>query len=141
MLISLLNLRYCNSCLARNFARHFVFPIPVSMICLQIPPASQSPTDGWERWGRRCLKHRPPPHLTEAGAGSACEFATITPVRVALRVENGLRDSAPSHGWRNCGRRGPRIAATLPAPCDRTVKLNGLIKRNGHHLNASGALA
>ena len=25
--------------------------------------------------------------------------------------------------------------------CDRTVKLNGLIKRNGHHLNASGALA
>ena len=25
--------------------------------------------------------------------------------------------------------------------CDRTAKLNGLIKRNGHHLNASGALA
>ena len=24
--------------------------------------------------------------------------------------------------------------------CDRTAKLNGLIKRNGHHLNASGAL-
>ncbi|KAG2608430.1 hypothetical protein PVAP13_4NG319500 [Panicum virgatum] len=27
------------------------------------------------------------------------------------------------------------------AACDRTAKLNGLIKRNGHHLNASGALA
>ena len=25
--------------------------------------------------------------------------------------------------------------------CGRTAKLNGLIKRNGHHLNASGALA
>ena len=24
--------------------------------------------------------------------------------------------------------------------CDRTAKLNGLIKYNGHHLNASGAL-
>ena len=27
------------------------------------------------------------------------------------------------------------------AICDRTAKLNGLIKRNGHHLNTSGALA
>ena len=25
--------------------------------------------------------------------------------------------------------------------CDRTAKLNGLIKRNDHHLNTSGALA
>jgi len=30
---------------------------------------------------------------------------------------------------------------TQDAICDRTAKLNGLIKRNGHHLNASGALA
>jgi len=30
---------------------------------------------------------------------------------------------------------------TLHGGCDRTAKLNGLINRNGHHLNASAVLA
>jgi hypothetical protein len=33
------------------------------------------------------------------------------------------------------------VGALASCFCDRTVKLNGLIKRNGHHLNTSGTLA
>ena len=33
------------------------------------------------------------------------------------------------------------FASLSPSLCDRTTKLNSLIKRNGHYLNASGVLA
>jgi len=33
------------------------------------------------------------------------------------------------------------ILSLVGGNCDRTAKLNSLIKRNDHHLNASGALA
>jgi len=46
-----------------------------------------------------------------------------------------------SNGYWSPGTPNPKVRHRSPPPrCDRTAKLNSLIKRNGHHLNASGAL-